>query len=176
MGTVSLSSKASVTLNPGYYPGGISLSSNSSVTLNPGIYVLDGAGLQASGNGSITANGVMIYLTGSGKINLTGNAKATITPPNPAVNTFEGADTYEGISIFQDRADHNAGTLTGNGGMALDGLIYLPGAQMTLSGNGDTLGAQLIVNTLRMTGNGSVTINYDKGKRPPALTRVHLVE
>ncbi|MCE5325969.1 MAG: pilus assembly protein TadG-related protein [Planctomycetaceae bacterium] len=176
LGAVSLSSKASVTINPGYYAGGITLSANSTITLNPGIYVLDGAGLQASGNGRITANGVMVYLKGSARLNLTGNASATITPPDPAVNAYAGADTYQGIAFFQDRANHNAATLSGTGGMAVDGAVYLPSGQLTLSGNGDTLGAQLIVDTLRMTGNGAVTINYDNGNRPPTPTHVFLVE
>ncbi|MCE5278746.1 MAG: pilus assembly protein TadG-related protein [Planctomycetaceae bacterium] len=176
LGTISLKNKATATIDPGYYSGGITLTANASITLNPGIYVVDGAGFQVSGNGSILAEGVMVYIKGSGILDLTGNGTVRITPPNPAVHTFQGADTYEGIAFFQERTSNSSASLSGNGGMSVDGALYLPGAQLTLTGNGDTLGAQLIVNTLRMTGNGEVTINYDKGNRPPTLTRVFLVE
>lgn len=168
LGTVSLTGNQSATLNPGYYPGGISLTGNGSLTLNPGVYNLGGAGLQITGNGSVTANGVMIYLSGGAGVSLTGNGSVTITPPS--------SGTYQGVSIYQDRANTTADSLTGNGNLHLDGVIYLPAAQVTLTGNGDTIGSELIANTAKLTGNGNVNINYGEGAKPPTASSPYLVQ
>ena len=168
LGTVSLTGNQSATLNPGYYPGGISLTGNGSLTLNPGIYNLGGPGLRITGNGSVTANGVMLYLSGTAGISLTGNGTVNITPPT--------SGTYNAMAIYQDRSNSTADSLTGNGSLHLDGVIYLPAAAVSLTGNGDTLGSELIAYTARLTGNGGININYAGGTKPPTAGSTYLVQ
>lgn len=176
LGKVYLTGKVGGTLNPGYYSGGITLTGQGNLTLNPGIYIVDGAGLNLSGSGTVTANGVMIYVTGTGAVNLSGNGAIHITPPDPTVNNFAGATTYNGISIFQDRASTRPGTIAGSGNLSLDGVIYDPSAQMTLSGNGDTIGSEVIVDTLRLAGYGVIKVNRATGHVPPLPQKVFLVQ
>jgi Flp pilus assembly protein TadG len=171
LGGVSLSGNQSKTISPGYYPNGISVNGNGNLTLNPGVYNLGGNGLSITGNGQLTANGVMLYLSGSGALNLTGNGAVVLTPPSATAYP-----QYAGISVFQDRADTAADSIKGNGNMSVDGAIYLPSAPATLNGNGGTLGAQLIANTLSITGNGSVTINFANGTKPQLPSRPALVQ
>src|SRR5262249_36315943 len=59
--------QGSTTLSPGVYRGGISASGTASLTLQPGIYYMDGGGFSFTGQGSLLAQGVMIYNdTGNG--------------------------------------------------------------------------------------------------------------
>jgi len=152
-------------LQPGYYSGGISASGNTVINMAPGIYILGGAGINLTGNSVLNAQGVMLFITGTGSVNLTGNGLVTLTPPNPDVNHFPGADTYAGMTIFQDRANATTDAMTGNGNLNIQGTIYLSGARLTLVGNINTLGNQLIANQLRFVGNANVTIPYD-GRNP----------
>ena len=67
-------------------------------------------------------------------------------------------------------------TLGGNANLQLDGAIYLPSAPTTLTGNGGTLGTQLIVNTAKISGNGNVKINFANGTKPQIPSRPALVQ
>jgi hypothetical protein len=151
LGTVTLTGNGSQTLSPGYYSGGITMTGNGALTLNPGVYMLGGAGINLTGNGSLTANGVMLFVTGTGKVNLTGNGAVNITPAD--------SGNYQGISIFQDRSDSAGATLTGNGNMSIGGVLYMSDSALTLTGNGASLGSEIIANKLTMTGNGNITVD-----------------
>ena len=76
------------TLDPGCYTNisGVSL-------LNPGIYYVTGT----FNAGDVTGVGVMIYLTGMGKIRMGNNTQLTLSAPT--------SGPYEGIAIFQDPSD-----------------------------------------------------------------------
>ncbi len=176
LGTVSVAGSTQKTLNPGYYSGGITVSGKASVTLNPGIYILGGAGISVTGNGSLTASGVMLYVTGTGQVNLAGNGTIAITAPNPAVNNFAGATTYQGIAIFQDHADTQASLVAGNGSMSINGAIYAPSSVLTVAGNGGMIGSQMVVNELQVNGNGSATVNHASTNLPPEPGLPYLVQ
>ena len=47
---------------------------------------------------------------------------------------------------------------------------------MTLSGNGDTIGSEVIVDTLRLAGYGVVKVNRVGGHVPPLTQKVFLVQ
>jgi len=168
LGSINVSSNNSPPpFQPGYYSGGIRLSGNSSTTLLPGVYILGGQGLQVSGNANLFAEEVMFYIIPNGSVNLSGNGDIHITPP-------ESGD-YEGVSIFQARNNARAASITGNADLDLQGTLYFPAAEVSLSGNGDGFGNQLIAWTVRITGNGDLTINYN-GNFPAAGNTVFLVE
>lgn len=176
LGSVKLTSNQSRTLSPGYYSGGISAQGNSALTLRPGIYVLDGQGIKLSGNATLSAQGVMLYIKGSGSVSLAGNGSVTITPPDPTEHTFTGADVYQGIALFQGRSNSRDADIVGNGSMLIEGVIYFPKATLSASGNGDTLGSTIIADKLTLNGNGTIRVAYDDGPGPPKPQKVFLVK
>jgi hypothetical protein len=146
----------SLTLDPGVYRGGIAVSGNGSVTLNAGIYYLDGGGVSVSGNGSVTGKGVMIYNApkkNSDVLNFAGNGDLNITPITNGI--------YQGISLFQDRNSSATLSIVGNGGVVTSvlGTIYAPKALFTIAGNGGLDGSQVIVDQLKVSGNGDFRVN-----------------
>lgn len=162
LGSISLT--GSGTLNnvmPGYYSGGIRMTGSGSMTLLPGIYILNGHGLSITGSGSFTALNCLFYIVGNGDVTLTGSGAQTITAPDPDVAWYPGADTYEGISFFQSRSNTNYARITGSGSFSVGGTIYMPSNQLRLTGSGDQLGNQLIVNTLDISGSGTIFVPYD---------------
>lgn len=185
-GSHSFSGNSNVTLNPGRYQGGISISGNATVVMNPGIYIMEGGGFHISGNGNLTAPTVLIYNTkrlssypngsvqqDADQISISGNGRITWTPPTTG--------TYTGISIFQDRAVADKSLkISGNGFMALSGLIYAPAAEVQLSGNGTTtteqLGGAYIASSMQISGNGTVNVTFAGGTRPRVPERPSLVE
>jgi putative Flp pilus-assembly TadE/G-like protein len=163
-----------VTLSPGNYCGGISVTGGASVHLNPGVYVIDGGSFSAGGNGgnssgTITGDGVTIFLTGSGSnyatVQIAGNGAVTITPPT-------SGDTA-GISLFQDRSapgpscDVSTTNCTpqnkiqGNGD-AITGVAYFPNQSVGWGGNGNTNSpacAQVVAFQLQTVGNAQFSNN-----------------
>jgi hypothetical protein len=158
---LQISGNTSTTLQPGLYTGGISISGNGSVTLQPGIYYIQGGGLSVSGNGNISGTGVMIYNDGGGAINISGNGNVNLTPMTTG--------SYPGIFLFQAPTSTMGISISGNGNFNISGTLYAADAGVQLSGNGDTLGTQIIASTLSMSGNGSVIVN---GGGPQAEDRL----
>lgn len=154
------------TIDPGYYSGGLAIN-NGSLTLNPGIYVLDGAGLQVTGSANFTADGVLLFITGTGIIDLRGTGAIFVRPPDPGVHGFACADIYEGVSIFQDRNNQNEATVIGTGDFDMEGSFYFPQAHVAIAGDSVKLGNQFIAWTIEVFGNGEVSVAYDGRNHAP---------
>jgi hypothetical protein len=152
---INLSGSTTRTLNPGVYNGGISLSSSSSVTLNPGVYYINGGGINLSGSSGITGNGVFIYNTGGGEINLSGSGTISLNPMS--------SGSYAGITVFQDRSNTTAATMSGGSNISNTGTFYLPSATMTLSGSsaGSVMAAQIIAKNLTFSGSSNISVKYN---------------
>jgi hypothetical protein len=154
----TVSGNSSLTLNPGTYIGGIAASANARVTLNPGIYYLQGGGLSLSGNATVTGNGVMIYnapAQSTDKISISGNANLTVSPIASGI--------YAGISIYQSRSSDVAMTISGNGTLNMDGVLYMPNALLNIPGNGNVnlqclASSRFILKQLRFSGNGTFNV------------------
>jgi hypothetical protein len=163
LGTIS----ASGTYNPGYYSGGIQISTGN-FTLNPGIYILDGnknkGGLDISG-GIVNAHGVLFYVIG-GSVDIRGNTQLTLSPPT--------SGNYAGVSIFQSRTNTNEAEINGGGGLNMTGTLYFPNNKLWVAGNGDTIGTQLIADTIEIGGNGLINIPYNGS--PQVAASSYLVE
>ena len=151
---------------PGYYSGGIDLTGGD-IFLEPGIYVLDGDGLHIRGNTNFTAEGVMLYITGTGIVDLSGTGSITMTPPDPVEYgamvppTNPDYETYEGVTVFQDRENDNEGTILGTSDFAFEGTWYFPRNKINVGGTaGDEfkLGDQFIAWQVEIFGNGLVQI------------------
>jgi len=74
---------------------------------------------------------------------------------------------YTSLILFQDRRIANQTSLlvklTGNASMTIEGTFYLPEAAFEYAGNGagEVLNAQVICETFKISGGGSLTITYD---------------
>jgi Putative Flp pilus-assembly TadE/G-like len=164
-------------LFPGLYPGGLDVDQGTTAYLMPGIYWIGGGGLAVATNGSIFTvgaetdakptigastwgGGVLIYnskLPGSagGPIDLNGSAATMklkpfhVDPPNTL-------NIYNDIVIFQDRTVTATVTLNGASSTTfVNGIVYVPGGQVKLNGNGGFLTVdQIIADTYLIDGGG----------------------
>jgi hypothetical protein len=151
------------TLNPGYYPQGISRSGGNTV-LNPGIYVLEGnggnGGFKLSGTSTrISGEGVMLFIKG-GPVSISAGAGLTLRAPDPAVHSFEGASTYEGITLFQARNNTRSASITLSGTMDFTGTFYFPSNELNVEASGGHVTARIIANTMKFTGVGSLGVIF----------------
>jgi Flp pilus assembly protein TadG len=153
-------------LSPGTYCGPVILSGNVAATLSSGTYIFEG-GLSVSGAASINGNGVTIYQP-SGALNINTTGSVTLTPP--------ATGTYQGITIFQNASDAASGTIAA-ATQNIQGVIYMPTAQLTLSGNSKSIvtTATIVVGNLVIAGN--VTINFPTSTSyTPHVVGVTLIE
>jgi Flp pilus assembly protein TadG len=157
LGRQSIATHTTVTLDPGYYDGGIDV--QGTLNLKPGIYIIGGTGLSANAHAVISGTGVMLYITDGAGVGLQSTGMdMVLTPPDPTRDTFPGADIYQGVSIFQDRADRTAATLPLSGSFDISGTIYLPSAQLRITAGGSQTGLRLIVFDLQMRGNSALNL------------------
>jgi hypothetical protein len=164
-------------LYPGLYPGGLDVTADTTAYLMPGIYWIGGGGLRVATGGSLftietetDANadvslatwggGVLIYnsqlpAAAGGPIVLDGSA-ATMKLQALDVPDTDPDAIYNDIVIFQDRAVTTTVTLNGSSSVTeVQGVIYVPGGEVKLNGNGGTLIVdQIIANTFLIDGGG----------------------
>jgi hypothetical protein len=118
------------------------------------VYIVGGSGIRLSGQETLTGTNVMLYIQ-SGTVDLSGQGAVNISPMTTG--------PYQGISIFQARSDTTGLNLVGNGNLNITGTIYAAGANVTAKGNGttDVFGSQIIADSMSLTGNGTVNVNFD---------------
>lgn len=146
---------SAATLRPGVYWGGIALTGD--VVLEPGVYVMAGGGLSTVGGGSLQGYGVLIYNTDNpgvqdcGSMVLTGSNNVALTPASTGL--------YANITLWQDINCTETFAFSGGHSLAA-GVIYVPGAHFDLNGGG-TLGAvQVFADTIEVSGNSDITMNF----------------
>jgi hypothetical protein len=161
MNVQTVPSGTDITLSPGVYSGGIHISGQTSVTMLPGVYYMDGGDFQFSGQGSLTAQGVMIYSTAG--VSITGQGSVTLSPPSTGI--------YTGISYFQSRTSSATALISGNGSFNVTGTVYVPDGLAQLQGNGDASIASQVVSLLMTSGGNGVTSIPWAGP-PSARTRI----
>ncbi len=152
-----------VQIEPGIYIDGIEVRGNGELTMEPGVYILQGGGLQVSGNGEVSGSGVFIYVTcGSGScpsgssadVDISGNGNIGLSPMT--------SGSWAGATFFQDRNNNQNFRISGNGIAGISGTIYARDARIELNGNAST-NLQIIADTIRNNGNASITIEWDGG-------------
>jgi hypothetical protein len=150
------------------YSGNIKIQTN--VTMNPGTYVFTGT-LDFSGGGSLTGNGVTLYIAPGGSLGGNGNGNTTLTLSAPT------SGTYNGVLIYQDPSNTNPIMLNGTPIATFTGDVYAPTAQFQLGGTTNmTLTTDLIVGSLYDFGTATTTIyDYSRVVGGP-LKSVALVE
>jgi hypothetical protein len=105
------------------------MSLKGNVTLNPGVYYIGSGGLEINSNGTVTGNGVtFLFLQNAGPITVNGGTSITLTAPTTG--------RYAGILMQRHSlAPDVAISFSGNSGTTLDGAIYMPGHNVTMTGN-----------------------------------------
>ncbi len=166
------SSGGTTTYYPGYYPSGLSLTGGYTAVFQPGTYYMDGT-FKVNGNGSssLTGNGVMIVIGPNGSLDLGGNGAVTLSPLSSGI--------YQGMLLFESRSNTTEVKISGNSGFNVTGTIYAPKATITVTGDGNATGSQIIADQVQNKGagggSGAVNVIYDS--RYVANTRIlNLVE
>jgi hypothetical protein len=155
------------------------------VYFHQGLYYLQAGMSQPSGtnlimakydpanlNGDNSENGGMMFYIAAGSFSLSGNTGTTLNLDGMT------SGTYQGMLIFQSRTDSQKMSITGNGTVfTLNGEIYAPDAEIDLAGNGaaSTIGTGVIADTLVISGNGTINVNYS-GSTNTATRILTLVE
>jgi len=143
-------SSGSVTLQPGIYAS-INFSGSCAAHLQPGTYYISSGGISISGSALLDGDGVFIY-NAAGAIDLSGTGAFHLTPPT--------SGPYKGLLLFQARTNASTLSLSGNGAIeGMHGTIYGPTMPVRISGNGN-LPAQFVSDSLTMSGNGTLDIQY----------------
>jgi hypothetical protein len=167
--TVTVEPNETKTIGPGCYPGGIKLLSQyETLLLQPGIYILDGEGLYING-GNLIGDGVMFFITGTGKVDMQGNGNIQI---NQNLEYLE--PPYIGVTFYQDRHNQNDAIIQGTNSLDIKGTLYFPRNYVKITGTGDGFGTQLIAGTLEIAGHGTIEINYD-GRNPFPANKAFIV-
>lgn len=172
---------ASTTLNPGCYQG-LTITGPAgnpiTVTLNPGIYIIDGA-FNISGAAPdtpiITGTGVTFYLPNiTAAFNDGGTETWNVTAPTTA--PLGGGGFYNGVLFYQDPSDTNALNFNLSNNSTLEGIIYAPTANVTITAdNTTTLYESVDSASLTLTGGGTLQ-NYNTINNASVLTAAKLVE
>jgi hypothetical protein len=118
--------------------------------------------------------------TNAGRIDISANGGANLVGSCGAWTPCVGDTTYKGILFFQNRNTvAQTHTLGGGGAMTLQGTIYLTNTidimsatssqyqSLTLqggSGSGTKIQGEIIVGSLALGGNGSITMNLNANR------------
>jgi Flp pilus assembly protein TadG len=142
------------------------------LTFNPGLYcVTDSQGIDING-GSVSGNGVTIFVQ-TGGIAISGNvspvdlrAPEESPDPSPAV---------PGILIHLANGNTNTVSVTGNSTSFYLGTVYAPDGDLYFSGTSGTdptFNTQLIGNNVEVSGGATININFNEEEnyeKPPYM-------
>ncbi|MGA8087729.1 MAG: pilus assembly protein TadG-related protein [Terracidiphilus sp.] len=152
-GDLTNTGSGSLILGAGNYTigGNFKTTGSGAVTIGSGLYTV-GGNLSLTGSGALTGSSVTFYTLGSDTITGSGNMNLSAPTSGP----------YNGMLIYQPLSNTSAMALTGSGGDSVKGILYAPGAPVTLTGSGSmNVSLDMIVDTLKVTGSGSVNVtNY----------------
>ena len=141
------------TLSPGTYCNEIF---SGEIALDPGVYILRGGQIKLGGNGSLTGEGVTLFLMEGAEFTVNANQVVKLSPP-------EDGD-YAGITIYQERGNSETLTLNGGADSLVSGVVYAPDAHIFYAGNSTTTTdgcLRMVGGTIEMAGNSGV--NFDCG-------------
>jgi hypothetical protein len=165
--TPAISHSGSGTISPGNYTNIRVNSSNDVLTLERGLYCISGD-FVANG-GSVTGNGVTLYLTG-GDFDSAGGVQINLTAP-PSFSqgcTFCTPDDpygpLPGVLIYLAEGNDGEVSLLGTSDSEYLGLVYAPSGTIEAGGTGSELSeihAQLVADTVKLHGTTTVEITFD---------------
>ena len=154
--------------------GPLIVGNGAKLTLGPGLYYINGVFTAQSGT-TLSGTGVTFFMASpSGQVNIADASTINLTAPNSA------GSTYNGILFWQPANNTNPvviGQAGGGAQLTLEGAIYAPGAQLSISnGTGTNIYLDLVVKSLTAVG-GSTLHSYESlSGVAPILTAPLLVE
>jgi hypothetical protein len=123
--------------------------------------------INVNNGGTLIVNGMLFIKSGT----LDVKGRIILHPPT--------SGTYEDVSVFQSRSNHNPASLTTSSapGDLSEGTLYFPNNELQIQSNfaNAKIGKQLIVGSLSIGGNASIIVNYD-GRNPAPGFKSFLVE
>lgn len=126
-------------LQPGTYTGGFNVSCVT--TMASGIYVINGGGVDISGQYQVTGNGIMFVLKNGAYIKINGGSAINLTAASSTQLQAAGvsatqANLLAGLMIFEDRNSSGSDktNINGNNTTVLNGYLYFPRSQVNFSG------------------------------------------
>jgi hypothetical protein len=153
-------------------------------TLAPGIYCITGD-VSLSGQRRIDAYNVVLYFINGG-LRFTGNGGMTLTGPttgmcSPTASTASPACTedYQNFALIAARNNTSNLEVRGNGGNAIDGLVYAVASTVKARGGGTTpeetnVVGQIIASKIEGNGNGSFKVTYQETRTHQKPTTIDL--
>jgi len=167
--------KKNETINPGVYCGGLTIQAGAKVTMNPGMYIMNGGGFQTNG-GTITGDGVTVYLTGGtgkpyGPADFGGNTTVIISAP------LDGP--YKGVLFFQDRtiSSTKPNRFRGTSSTDFKGVLYFPTTEVSYTGNASSSSrnTMIVADTVELKGTAQLA-SLGSDYSPRALSQARVVE
>jgi hypothetical protein len=132
--------------------------------MNPGNYIFksggsSSCGFSVSGNGNVSASGVMLYFQDSCSVSITGNGNVDMSAPTSGM--------YQGVLMFQARDNATPSSLTGGSGQILNGILYFPDALLHYAGGSSSsinaAAATIITYNLQLNGSSYI---WNSGNSP----------
>ncbi len=142
----------------------VNFGGNTDTTFPPGIYYFDGTDLTLNGSKNVTGNDVLLFFDNGATMDTTGITSYTFTGASKSL--YSGGQ--DGMLIYAARGNTGTFTMHGNSGCYLGGVVYLPSAEMLMTGNtpGTWAEGQLIIDNLVNKGNTDVTIKSKDYVKP----------
>jgi hypothetical protein len=155
-GCISSSITKSTTIGPsspsGYvcYSSLSAISGSPTITLNPGLYIFNGTGgLDIESGTTFSGSGVTFYFVNGASFTFDRGAVVNLSAPT--------SGAYSGILFYQDVVDTAMDLFGGDSTGSINGIFYLPSANLTLkNGAATTFNTDLVVGSLTMSGDATL--------------------
>ncbi|WFL76611.1 Tad domain-containing protein [Altererythrobacter arenosus] len=155
----NVSPSQTVTISPGRYCNGMDI--KGTVTMNPGVYIIDRGAFKINSQADVVGHGVTIILTGNSSSNvaelqINAGADLDLRAQTLAEATTTGDDNWAGILFYQDElGDGTQHTINGGADINMEGIIYMPTADLTYNGNASQTAQCLLLITERVRFGGT---------------------
>jgi hypothetical protein len=172
-GNIQINAGEEVTLDEGRYEQ-IKFQADATVTLNPGMYCIYGNKGFTGLGGSISGDGIMIYMQ-NGPFDLGGNTEVDLNAEqSDGVLVDPSLNDWKGMLLYVDPGNTSTIKITGGSDSSYTGTIYAPTSYCTLEGTGTNLGlnSQLICDKVKIAGTANLSITYNEDNNfslPPAI-------
>ncbi len=177
-GKTSIGPGESRTLSSGTFCNDITI--RGTVHFAPGLYFMHGGAAHINADATVTGTDVIFFFDETSHTNDTFhiNGQADVQLAAPA----DQSDLFAGVLIYQDRDLVGNYTHIFNGGAtaALDGIIYVAGAQVQFNGGSTALANHVVIiaDTVDFGGNTEVEIinNTPAAANPALISTARLIE
>ncbi len=146
------------------------------LTMSAGTYVIEG-GFNLAGNATLTATaGVFIYLTCTGYTSTTtepctgsDGGDFDVAASGAYSQTAPSSGTYQGVALMVDPRDTAQVSISGAGTVTLSGSINASDSPLIITGSGTSsqINSVMVVNTVAISGNSSLTLVSTQAANAP---------